>query len=1320
MRWFPIGPDFVFAPRNAAFKRLSRRNEGGRQGLVSSITVDASDPSTIYVVERPSSGGTSAFRTLDGGDSWTPIADSLQRVDPNVDPSWIAINPSHPEIVYMSTWGRMGVYVSNDHGGTWGARNAVAGNIRKLLVDPNTAADPAHTVIYAVTNVGVFRSADGGTSWTNVLSGDVWSFVANIPASGTPHFYAGVWQQGVFHTTDPTAAANWTNLNTQGIGLPAHSAATAAEPQGNFDAILLDLCPRNPNRVYAWTTKVLCDAMGQNCNQITAALYTTSSPLTAWTSVAMTPAPGETLPPGPAYGFYAFNFAVAPNSPGDGANDILFFGAVPLYRSTNGGQTWTGDATWFHADQHSMAFFPESPPAGVVPVFYAGNDGGIAMSTKYADPAFAFATAATYFNEGLPYSDSGVYQNLNHGKQSSAVYQYASDPTISALGYIGCQDTGVSASSGAFGWRDIADADAGAIANVPGADGVVVWGNLGAFNGWPSFRIFRWIDHGDFTTSWADVRLGAGGPMLNPSSNFIVGLDSKCLTGAVDQIAGRTLTLAIAATGVQAATPSSMTGIMTGSVIEVDSGNNAETVTVTTTTATTFTANFAKTHATGAALVFYRAFVARLGQDAVAAQISQDLGANSARVDIVAASPVNADVLYCATNLERLWTTGSGSTASSSTVWTEVTGNKPVGININAIAIDVAGSVFVLLANSITTTTGDAEFPVTTTSPLFKIVGGNWVHQTCAGVPSGFQFGNLLADPVHADTLYASHGARVYKLTLAASTWNWTDISDGLPGQWIYDLWVGNVAAASAPAKILLRAAIPTRGVWECDATDGASVAAIQLYVRDNLLDQGWFSPSLEGMLNPHNPAEQLWHYQCADLKIDARQNGDSGVSNFFQTDPEGTIPPTHVLFDQLLDNSSNLPGSDQAWVHVQVRNRAVNVANNVRVWAIYCNASAGVPALSTSAAMGNAFNFWGQFSVTGQIIPNLPADSPWTSVGAPATLSGIEATNPKVASWPWTIPLLASGDPGHYCMLVFVHSALSPLVETSMDADDVARRQRQVGQKNLHIGPPLPPSPAPGGGAPSAGGQPRGGSAQGIISVMEEYVEFHNPTPNTREATLVLDMRTLPAALSASFKLTELKTAKPLRESVTGVRKTRQPGLFEGIAALLSRFFRWLGALIERLGCRIENLGRWFVGLPLRSCKSKPRGRRLPRFEPTIYEMEPSGMVEITGVMIPPFGFCATQLAITNSGTLAAGSKHRFEVQQLVKGEVVGGSTFVVLVDGEEKQRERNIISDSHRTDLDHRERERIEREAERFKYVPPWAKEIVERREEEQGRKS
>ena len=87
--------------------------------------------------------------------------------------------------------------------------------------------------------------------------------------------------------------------------------------------------------------------------------------------------------------------------------------------------------------------------------------------------------------------------------------------------------------------------------------------------------------------------------------------------------------------------------------------------------------------------------------------------------------------------------------------------------------------------------------------------------------------------------------------------------------------------------------------------TAGAVDPPVALYLRDNFVDQGWLNPSPEGMLNPYNPvpSDRVWHYLCADMKIDAQQvHAVAGDLPFFQTDPEGTpIPPlNHVLFEGL------------------------------------------------------------------------------------------------------------------------------------------------------------------------------------------------------------------------------------------------------------------------------------------------------------------------------------------------------------------------------------------------------------------------------------
>jgi hypothetical protein len=189
-----------------------------------------------------------------------------------------------------------------------------------------------------------------------VLGGDVWSFSASMPVGGPDAYYAGVLRSGLFSAADPTGS--WSNLNTAGIGLPAYDAAA---PGGeNFNVVYADLCPLNPSRLYV----VLLSGTNANFG----ALYTSGNPSAACSQVAVgTPHPDTAYGFYNFYGVYDFAFAVAPNSPGDGLADILFFGGIALWRSKDAGRNWTIPNDILYADHHEIAFYPPSPPAGTIP-----------------------------------------------------------------------------------------------------------------------------------------------------------------------------------------------------------------------------------------------------------------------------------------------------------------------------------------------------------------------------------------------------------------------------------------------------------------------------------------------------------------------------------------------------------------------------------------------------------------------------------------------------------------------------------------------------------------------------------------------------------------------------------------------------------------------------------------------------------------------------------------------------------------------------------------------------------------------------------------
>ena len=1365
MKWLPIGPDFVFTPRNVNYKRLSRRNELGRQGLASCIAIDQTDPYNIYDIERPSSGGESAFRTRSGGNLWESISDGLKQNDSLVDPIWIAVNPVMPNIIYMATYYDQGFYISDNRGESWGTKKPIPRRVRIFRVDPTTAGDLANSHIIAGTEDGVYYSEDSGDTWTKVVDGRCHWLVIHVPDTGTAHYYAGIFDAGLFYTTNPLDP--WTNLNTLDIGLPEYIAAGTGI-ENNFTNLRFDICAKNPDRIYVWLAKR---------NQ-TEGIYTSDDPLVSWTQIAAVD------PPNPGQGFYNFEFAVAPNSPGDGVNDILFIGSVSLFRSIDSGISWSRAGSGFHADQQAFAFFPAIPSGSVIPVCYVGCDGGIGRSSKFCDPVFDFAAEPGYHNEEYQYLDTGAFENLNYAKQVSALYQYTTHSDMNALNYIGCQDTGINAGTKTLGWRGIRDADGGAVAIAPGDDGVKLWASMGAYGGFPSFRILLSTDKGEYSPAAAFVRLdSSAGPLVNATSNFEITPANECLVGAYVRDKETQITAAIAGgvnktfltanvvsspdpqavtpddmTGIAVdslltidkednnrvetvlvtaftvdtftavfnkdhnvnasiahnleITPLDMTGIVTGRVLTIDQGvdDAEETVIVTQTTASTFFAVFAKDHDVDAKLLHNRSFASRMDQSGICHQISQDFGLENSihypKVKIIISHLMDGDLIVCVKSDNTVWRTDTGTTADETTVWNEILTDKPAIGHINAVAITPDSHIYVLMYMAVN---GQDDTGATISTPLFEISTGSWIAQRCNDSPVTVyrkSFGKLVAHPLNSHILFASHHASVYSLIHDSATgdWNFIDISDGLPATVIYDLWVGFHSLSKIEENVILRAATPTRGVWEKIFNQFGEDDSIKLYVRDHFLDQGLLSRSEDGLTNPYAPPARLYHYKCADIKLDSREPGQEGVADFFQTDPEDSLPISHVSFDKLIDNSRNLPGSNQTLVHIQVRNRSTQVANNVYIWAIYCNASGGVPSLSRSESSDHSFDFWSQFRVTGEIIPALPLDSPWTSVGAPVVLNNIDGFRPQVASWLWTTPTLMTGDPGHYCMVVFIHSAVSPINEESYNVDYMTPRNRQIGQKNLHVGEPLPADGSAGGG----GGSP--------APAMNEYIEFHNPNMSVRNTSLKFEFSNIPPELDISLQFTTLDTALPLAESMTGIRLSRPATVDEKIENkepnIIMRILCWIVNFI----CTIINFILQLFGLHI-DCYCRGN-RRLPEFEDAVHEVQSGEDVQVNDIRTVGNGFDAAYIRIKNKGLLPPGMRYSFDVLQLKDGVVVGGSEYIVRTAGDRIPYQFEQLPDINSDNYDMAELHRLKRQARDQKYLPDWIEEEKRRREEEMGK--
>ena len=159
----------------AQFSALKWRNVGPhRAGRVSAVSGAIGQTGVFYM--GMVLGG--VWKTTSAGTTWYPIFDDIKDVS---SIGSIEVAPSDPNVVYVgtgSTGDGNGFYKSVDAGKTWRHLPGFedAGQIPAILVDPHNPNTVLATVLGSTRassdRRGVFRSTDGGTTWTKTLAVD--------------------------------------------------------------------------------------------------------------------------------------------------------------------------------------------------------------------------------------------------------------------------------------------------------------------------------------------------------------------------------------------------------------------------------------------------------------------------------------------------------------------------------------------------------------------------------------------------------------------------------------------------------------------------------------------------------------------------------------------------------------------------------------------------------------------------------------------------------------------------------------------------------------------------------------------------------------------------------------------------------------------------------------------------------------------------------------------------------------------------------------------------------------------------------------------
>lgn len=237
-------------------------------GRIADIAVHPRDRATWYVAVG--SGG--VWKTVNAGTTWTPVFDD----QPSFSIGEVTLDPRNPEVVWVGTgenvsgrhvaWGD-GVYRSRDGGRTWARMGlAKSEHIARILVDPrdsNVILVAAEGPLWASGGErGVYRSADGGTTWTRVLhvDDDTGATDLEFDPSNPDVVYAAAYQRRR-HVWGFLAGGPKSGIHKSTDGGVTWRPVTTGLPKGHMGKIGLTVTPADPTVVYA-TIEATADERG--------------------------------------------------------------------------------------------------------------------------------------------------------------------------------------------------------------------------------------------------------------------------------------------------------------------------------------------------------------------------------------------------------------------------------------------------------------------------------------------------------------------------------------------------------------------------------------------------------------------------------------------------------------------------------------------------------------------------------------------------------------------------------------------------------------------------------------------------------------------------------------------------------------------------------------------------------------------------------------------------------------------------------------------------------------------------------------------------